>query len=64
MGEAIYHFLLVYDKVPGKGVCQRPTIRDIRVGGQYTGMVVGSVRIPHITVADDLAVLSNSRNEM
>ena len=36
----------------------------LQLEDKYTGTVIGSVRIPHITVADDLAVLSNSRNEM
>ena len=36
----------------------------LQLEDKYTGTVTGSVRIPHITVSDDLAVLSNSRNEM
>ena len=31
---------------------------------RYTGVKVGSINIPHVTVADDLAVLSSFRSEM
>ena len=31
---------------------------------RYTGVKVGSINIPHVTVADDLAVLSSFRTEM
>ena len=36
----------------------------IQLEDKYTGMVVGSIQIPHITVADDLALVSDSKDEM
>ncbi|MCW4345831.1 MAG: reverse transcriptase family protein [Candidatus Thiodiazotropha endolucinida] len=36
----------------------------IQLENRYTGMVIGSIQIPHITVADDLALITNSKNEM
>ena len=36
----------------------------IQLEDKYIGMAIGSIRIPHVTVADDLALLSNSKNEM
>ena len=31
---------------------------------RYTGMVIGSICVPHITVADDTALITNSEDEM
>ena len=36
----------------------------IQLEDKYISMAIGSIRIPHVTVADDLALLSNSKNEM
>ena len=36
----------------------------IQIEDKYIGAIIGSFRIPHITVADGLALLSNEENEM
>lgn len=36
----------------------------IQLEDKYTGITIGHIRIPQITVADELLLLSNSRSEM
>ena len=42
--------------------CNRPLL--IEIENKFTGAKIGYIRVPHVTVADDVVLLTNVASEM